>query len=222
VKGGRCEACSGDGVIKIEMHFLPDVYVTCDVCKGRRYDRETLEVKYREHSIADVLDMTVEEAADLFKAVPTIREKMETLARVGLGYVKVGQQATTLSGGEAQRVKLSKELSKRATGRTLYILDEPTTGLHFHDVAKLMEVLHELVDQGNTVVVIEHNLEVIKTADWVIDMGPEGGDGGGVVVAEGTPEQIAKSRASHTGRFLRDVLARRPAAAPAKGRAAAE
>ena len=181
-------------------------------------------MKYRDRSIADVLDMTVEEAADLFKAVPTIREKMETLARVGLGYVKVGQQATTLSGGEAQRVKLSKELSKRATGRTLYILDEPTTGLHFHDVAKLMEVLHELVDQGNTVVVIEHNLEVIKTADWVIDMGPEGGDGGGVVVAQGTPEQIAKSRASHTGRFLRDVLARRPAPAPtpAKGRAAAE
>ncbi|MCC0807022.1 excinuclease ABC subunit UvrA [Methylobacterium sp. W2] len=223
VKGGRCEACSGDGVIKIEMHFLPDVYVTCDVCKGRRYDRETLEVKYRNHSIADVLDMTVEEAADLFKAVPTIREKMETLARVGLGYVKVGQQATTLSGGEAQRVKLSKELSKRATGRTLYILDEPTTGLHFHDVAKLMEVLHELVDQGNTVVVIEHNLEVIKTADWVIDMGPEGGDGGGIVVAEGTPEQIAKSKASHTGRFLRDVLARRPLAEVAvKGRDAAE
>ncbi|CAA2107266.1 UvrABC system protein A [Methylobacterium bullatum] len=223
VKGGRCEACSGDGVIKIEMHFLPDVYVTCDVCKGRRYDRETLEVKYRNHSIADVLDMTVEEAADLFKAVPTIREKMETLARVGLGYVKVGQQATTLSGGEAQRVKLSKELSKRATGRTLYILDEPTTGLHFHDVAKLMEVLHELVDQGNTVVVIEHNLEVIKTADWVIDMGPEGGDGGGIVVAEGTPEQIAKSKASHTGRFLRDVLARRPLAeVTAKGRDAAE
>ncbi|CAA2145187.1 excinuclease ABC subunit UvrA [Methylobacterium bullatum] len=223
VKGGRCEACSGDGVIKIEMHFLPDVYVTCDVCKGRRYDRETLEVKYRNHSIADVLDMTVEEAADLFKAVPTIREKMETLARVGLGYVKVGQQATTLSGGEAQRVKLSKELSKRATGRTLYILDEPTTGLHFHDVAKLMEVLHELVDQGNTVVVIEHNLEVIKTADWVIDMGPEGGDGGGVVVAEGTPEQIAKSKASHTGRFLRNVLARRPLAeVTAKGRDAAE
>ncbi|WP_375408738.1 excinuclease ABC subunit UvrA [uncultured Methylobacterium sp.] len=223
VKGGRCEACSGDGVIKIEMHFLPDVYVTCDVCKGRRYDRETLEVKYRERSIADVLDMTVEEAADLFKAVPSIREKMETLARVGLGYVKVGQQATTLSGGEAQRVKLSKELSKRATGRTLYILDEPTTGLHFHDVAKLMEVLHELVDQGNTVVVIEHNLEVIKTADWVIDMGPEGGDGGGRVVAEGTPEEIAKSKASHTGRFLRDVLARRPLIAPAaKVRASAK
>ena len=216
VKGGRCEACSGDGVIKIEMHFLPDVYVTCDVCKGKRYDRETLEVKYRNASIADVLDMTVEEAAELFKAVPSIREKMETLARVGLHYVRVGQQATTLSGGEAQRVKLSKELSKRATGRTLYILDEPTTGLHFHDVAKLMEVLHELVDQGNTVVVIEHNLEVIKTADWVIDMGPEGGDGGGRVVAQGTPEQIAASTASHTGRFLREVLARRPAGAASK------
>jgi excinuclease ABC subunit A len=210
VKGGRCEACSGDGVIKIEMHFLPDVYVTCDVCKGKRYDRETLEVKYRERSIADVLDMTVEEARELFKAVPTIREKMQTLARVGLDYVHVGQQATTLSGGEAQRVKLSKELSKRATGRTLYILDEPTTGLHFHDVAKLLEVLHELVDQGNTVVVIEHNLEVIKTADWVIDMGPEGGDAGGRIVAEGTPEDIAKAEASHTGRFLREVLARRP------------
>ncbi|MFD0937045.1 excinuclease ABC subunit UvrA, partial [Methylobacterium trifolii] len=205
VKGGRCEACAGDGVIKIEMHFLPDVYVTCDVCKGKRYDRETLEVKYRGKSIADVLDMTVEEAADLFKAVPAIREKMETLKRVGLHYVHVGQQATTLSGGEAQRVKLSKELSKRATGRTLYILDEPTTGLHFHDVAKLMEVLHELVDQGNTVVVIEHNLEVVKTADWVIDMGPEGGDGGGRLVAQGTPEQIAASTASHTGRFLRDA-----------------
>ncbi|QEE38861.1 MULTISPECIES: excinuclease ABC subunit UvrA [unclassified Methylobacterium] len=216
VKGGRCEACSGDGVIKIEMHFLPDVYVTCDVCKGKRYDRETLEVKYRGKSIADVLDSTVEEAAELFKAVPAIREKLETLKRVGLHYVHVGQQATTLSGGEAQRVKLSKELSKRATGRTLYILDEPTTGLHFHDVAKLMEVLHELVDQGNTVVVIEHNLEVIKTADWVIDMGPEGGDGGGRVVALGTPEEIARSKASHTGRFLREVLARRPA--PQTGR----
>lgn len=210
VKGGRCEACSGDGVIKIEMHFLPDVYVTCDVCKGKRYDRETLEVKYREKSIADVLDMTVEEARDLFKAVPSIREKMQTLARVGLDYVHVGQQATTLSGGEAQRVKLSKELSKRATGRTLYILDEPTTGLHFHDVAKLLEVLHELVDQGNTVVVIEHNLEVIKTADWIIDMGPEGGDGGGQIVAQGTPEDICKAEASHTGRFLKEVLARRP------------
>ncbi|TGE01906.1 excinuclease ABC subunit UvrA [Methylobacterium nonmethylotrophicum] len=220
VKGGRCEACSGDGVIKIEMHFLPDVYVTCDVCKGKRYDRETLEVKYRERSIADVLDMTVEEAAELFKAVPAIREKLETLARVGLGYVRVGQQATTLSGGEAQRVKLSKELSKRATGRTLYILDEPTTGLHFHDVAKLMEVLHELVDQGNSVVVIEHNLEVIKTADWVIDMGPEGGDGGGTIVAQGTPEDIAAADESHTGRFLREVLARRPAAPAAAPRAA--
>ena len=210
VKGGRCEACTGDGVIKIEMHFLPDVYVTCDVCKGKRYDRETLEVKYREKSIADVLDMTVEEARELFKAVPSIREKMQTLARVGLDYVHVGQQATTLSGGEAQRVKLSKELSKRATGRTLYILDEPTTGLHFHDVAKLLEVLHELVDQGNTVVVIEHNLEVIKTADWVIDMGPEGGSGGGRIVAQGTPEEIAESKDSHTGRFLKEVLERRP------------
>ncbi|WP_332681766.1 excinuclease ABC subunit UvrA [Bosea sp. (in: a-proteobacteria)] len=210
VKGGRCEACQGDGVIKIEMHFLPDVYVTCDVCKGKRYDRETLEVKYRDRSIADVLDMTVEEARDLFKAVPSIRDKMVTLARVGLGYVHVGQQATTLSGGEAQRVKLSKELSKRATGRTLYILDEPTTGLHFHDVAKLMEVLHELVEQGNTVVVIEHNLEVIKTADWIIDMGPEGGDGGGEVVAEGTPEDVVRAAKGHTARFLKEVLARRP------------
>ncbi|KAB0265773.1 excinuclease ABC subunit UvrA [Microvirga brassicacearum] len=210
VKGGRCEACSGDGVIKIEMHFLPDVYVTCDVCKGKRYDRETLEVKYRDKSIADVLDMTVEEARELFKAVPSIREKMQTLSRVGLDYVHVGQQATTLSGGEAQRVKLSKELSKRATGRTLYILDEPTTGLHFHDVAKLLEVLHELVEQGNSVVVIEHNLEVIKTADWVIDMGPEGGDGGGQIVAQGTPEDICEVKESYTGRFLKDVLARRP------------
>jgi len=210
VKGGRCEACSGDGVIKIEMHFLPDVYVTCDVCKGKRYDRETLEVKYREKSIADVLDMTVEEARELFKAVPSIREKMQTLARVGLDYVHVGQQATTLSGGEAQRVKLSKELSKRATGRTLYILDEPTTGLHFHDVAKLLEVLHELVEQGNSVVVIEHNLEVIKTADWIIDMGPEGGDGGGTIVAQGTPEDIAQVKESYTGRFLKEVLERRP------------
>ncbi|PNG24322.1 excinuclease ABC subunit A [Methylocella silvestris] len=215
VKGGRCEACQGDGVIKIEMHFLPDVYVTCDVCKGKRYDRETLEVKYRHKSIADVLDMTVEEAADLFKAAPSIREKMATLARVGLGYIKVGQQATTLSGGEAQRVKLAKELSKRSTGRTLYILDEPTTGLHFHDVAKLLQVLQELVDQGNTIVVIEHNLEVVKTADWVIDLGPEGGDGGGEIVAEGTPEQIAKAKGSYTGKFLREMLARRPTSARA-------
>jgi excinuclease ABC subunit A len=210
VKGGRCEACQGDGVIKIEMHFLPDVYVTCDVCKGKRYDRETLEVKYRDKSIADVLDMTVEEAAILFKAVPSIREKMETLARVGLGYIKVGQQANTLSGGEAQRVKLAKELSRRSTGRTLYILDEPTTGLHFHDVAKLLEVLHELVNQGNSVVVIEHNLEVIKTADWILDLGPEGGDGGGEIVASGTPEDIVRAPRSHTGHYLREVLERRP------------
>ena len=210
VKGGRCEACQGDGVIKIEMHFLPDVYVTCDVCKGRRYDRETLEVKYRDKSIADVLDMTVEEAAILFKAVPPIRDKMETLAKVGLGYVRVGQQANTLSGGEAQRVKLAKELSRRSTGRTLYILDEPTTGLHFHDVAKLLEVLQQLVDGGNSVLVIEHNLEVIKTSDWVIDLGPEGGDGGGEVIAEGPPEVIARAARSHTGRFLKDLLGRRP------------
>jgi len=209
VKGGRCEACQGDGVIKIEMHFLPDVYVTCDVCNGRRYDRETLEVKYRDKSIADVLDMTVEEAADLFKAVPSIRDKMDTLKRVGLGYVKVGQQATTLSGGEAQRVKLAKELARRSTGRTLYILDEPTTGLHFHDVAQLLDVLHELVDQGNTMVVIEHNLEVVKTADWIVDMGPEGGDAGGEVVATGTPEQIARNPKSYTGRYLKHVLDRR-------------
>jgi excinuclease ABC subunit A len=209
VKGGRCEACQGDGVIKIEMHFLPDVYVTCDVCKGKRYDRETLEVRYRDKSIADVLDMTVEEAADLFKAVPSIRDKMETLKRVGLAYVKVGQQATTLSGGEAQRVKLAKELSRRSTGRTLYILDEPTTGLHFHDVAQLLEVLHELVDQGNTMIVIEHNLEVVKTADWIVDMGPEGGDAGGEVVAEGTPEQIARNPRSYTGQYLKPVLARK-------------
>ena len=209
VKGGRCEACQGDGVIKIEMHFLPDVYVTCDVCKGKRYDRETLEVRYKDKSIADVLDMTVEEAAELFKAVPSIRDKMETLKRVGLSYVKVGQQATTLSGGEAQRVKLAKELSRRSTGRTLYILDEPTTGLHFHDVAQLLDVLHELVDQGNTMIVIEHNLEVVKTADWVIDMGPEGGDGGGEVVAEGTPEQIARNSKSYTGQYLKPVLAKK-------------
>jgi excinuclease ABC subunit A len=208
VKGGRCEACQGDGVIKIEMHFLPDVYVTCDVCKGRRYNRETLEVLYRGKSIADVLDMTVEEAGDLFKVVNSIRDKMETLKRVGLSYVKVGQQATTLSGGEAQRVKLSKELSRRATGRTLYILDEPTTGLHFEDTKKLLEVLHELVDHGNTVVVIEHNLDVVKTADWLLDFGPEGGDGGGLIVAEGTPEQVAKNPASWTGKYLAELLDR--------------
>ena len=208
VKGGRCEKCQGDGVIKIEMHFLPDVYVTCDVCQGKRYNRETLEVTFKGKSIADVLDMTVEEAKDFFAAVPSIRDKMETLDRVGLSYIHVGQQATTLSGGEAQRVKLSKELSRRSTGRTLYILDEPTTGLHFADVEKLLEVLHELVEQGNTVVVIEHNLEVIKTADWIIDLGPEGGDGGGEIVAQGTPEDIARNKRSYTGAFLKPVLAR--------------
>ncbi len=220
VKGGRCEACQGDGVIKIEMHFLPDVYVTCDICKGHRYNRETLDIKFKGKSIADVLEMTVDEAAEFFKAVPAVRDKMETLQRVGLGYIKVGQQATTLSGGEAQRVKLSKELSKRATGKTLYILDEPTTGLHFHDVAKLLEVLHQLVDAGNTVAVIEHNLEVIKTADWVIDLGPEGGDGGGRVVAEGRPEDVAKAEGSYTGRFLGDLLKRRPAKGAPSAKAA--
>jgi excinuclease ABC subunit A len=208
VKGGRCETCQGDGVIKIEMHFLPDVYVTCDACHGKRYNRETLEVRFKDKSIADVLDMTVSEGAEFFRAVPSVRNTMETLERVGLGYIKVGQQATTLSGGEAQRVKLAKELSKRATGRTLYLLDEPTTGLHFHDVRKLLEVLHELVDQGNTVVVIEHNLEVIKTADWVIDLGPEGGDGGGEIVVAGTPEDVVKEKRSYTGQYLKDVLKR--------------
>ncbi len=212
VKGGRCEACQGDGVIKIEMHFLPDVYVTCDACKGRRYNRETLEIQFRGKSIADVLEMTVEEAVAFFQAVPAIRDKLRTLNDVGLSYVKLGQPATTLSGGEAQRVKLAKELSRRATGRTLYILDEPTTGLHFEDVRRLLEVLHALVDAGNTVLVIEHNLEVIKTADWIIDLGPEGGDGGGTVVAEGTPEEVAANPASHTGRFLAAVLARDGAA----------
>ncbi|MFN3273516.1 MAG: excinuclease ABC subunit UvrA [Paracoccus sp. (in: a-proteobacteria)] len=206
VKGGRCEACQGDGVIKIEMHFLPDVYVECETCKGKRYNRETLEVQFKGKSIADVLDMTVEDAQTFFTAVPSIREKMDALMQVGLGYIKVGQQATTLSGGEAQRVKLSKELSRRATGRTLYILDEPTTGLHFEDVRKLLEVLHSLVDQGNTVVVIEHNLDVIKTADWIIDIGPEGGDGGGVIVATGTPETVAEVQASHTGHYLGPLL----------------
>jgi excinuclease ABC subunit A len=208
VKGGRCEACQGDGVIKIEMHFLPDVYVTCDVCGGKRYNRETLEVKFKSKSIADVLDMTVEEARGFFAAVPAIRDRMETLDRVGLSYIHVGQQANTLSGGEAQRVKLSKELSRRATGRTLYILDEPTTGLHFADVEKLLDVLHQLVEQGNTVVVIEHNLEVIKTADWIVDLGPEGGDAGGEIVAAGTPEDIARDKRSYTGAFLKPVLAR--------------
>ena len=208
VKGGRCEACCGDGVLKIEMHFLPDVYVTCDVCHGQRYNRETLEVKFKGKSIADVLDMTVEDAVEFFRAVPGIRDKMAMLAEVGLGYVKVGQQATTLSGGEAQRVKLAKELSRRATGNTLYILDEPTTGLHFEDVRKLLEVLHALVEQGNTVVVIEHNLDVIKTADWILDLGPEGGVKGGEIVAEGTPEQVAAEPRSFTGQYLRPLLER--------------
>jgi len=208
VKGGRCEACQGDGVIKIEMHFLPDGYVTCETCGGKRYNRETLEVLYKGKSIADVLDMTVEEAEKFFSAVPAIRSKMETLNRVGLSYLKVGQQATTLSGGEAQRVKLAKELSKRATGKTLYILDEPTTGLHFEDVRKLLEVLHELVDTGNTVLVIEHNLDVIKTADHIIDLGPEGGDGGGQIVAVGTPEDVAKVKGSWTGKFLAETFQR--------------
>ncbi|MEM6610444.1 MAG: excinuclease ABC subunit UvrA [Pseudomonadota bacterium] len=206
VKGGRCEACQGDGVLKVEMHFLPDVYVTCETCKGKRYNRETLEIQFKGKSIADVLDMTVEDAQVFFKAVPTIREKMDALVRVGLGYIKVGQQATTLSGGEAQRVKLSKELSKRSTGRTLYILDEPTTGLHFEDVRKLLEVLHQLVEQGNSVVVIEHNLDVVKTADHIIDIGPEGGDGGGRIVAAGTPEDVAEDGQSHTGRYLAPML----------------
>ncbi len=210
VKGGRCEACQGDGVIKIEMHFLPDVYVTCDVCHGKRYNRETLDVHFKGKSIADVLDMTVEEGVEFFAAVPAVRDKLVTLNQVGLGYIKIGQQANTLSGGEAQRVKLAKELSKRSTGRTLYILDEPTTGLHFHDVAKLLEVLHELVNQGNSVVVIEHNLEVIKTADWIIDFGPEGGDGGGEVIAQGTPEEVVKEPRSYTGQFLKELLERRP------------
>ena len=213
VKGGRCEACQGDGLIKIEMHFLPDVYVTCETCQGARYNRETLEIRYKGKSIADDLDMTVEDAQSFFKAVPGIRDKMDALARVGLGYIKVGQQATTLSGGEAQRVKLSKELAKRSTGRTLYILDEPTTGLHFDDVKKLLEVLHELVDGGNTVIVIEHNLDVIKTADHIIDIGPEGGDGGGEVVAVGTPEKVAQEPRSHTGHYLKEMLAARRVAA---------
>jgi excinuclease ABC subunit A len=206
VKGGRCEACQGDGVIKIEMHFLPDVYVQCDVCKGKRYNRETLDITFKGKSIADVLDMTVDEGAEFFRAVPAIRDKMTTLQRVGLGYIHVGQAATTLSGGEAQRVKLAKELSRRATGRTLYILDEPTTGLHFEDVRKLLDVLHALVEQGNTVLVIEHNLEVIKTADWIIDLGPEGGSGGGRIVAFGTPEQVAATPASYTGQYLKSYL----------------
>jgi excinuclease ABC subunit A len=206
VKGGRCESCGGDGLVKVEMHFLPDVYVPCEVCKGRRYNRETLEVRYKGKSIADVLELNVADGLDFFEAQPRIRSKLELLNDVGLGYVHLGQSATTLSGGEAQRVKLATELSKRDTGRTLYILDEPTTGLHFEDVRLLLEVLHRLVDKGNTVVVIEHNLDVVKTADWVIDLGPEGGDGGGRVVAAGTPEDLARSKTSHTGRYLQRIL----------------
>ncbi|PPR75301.1 MAG: UvrABC system protein A, partial [Alphaproteobacteria bacterium MarineAlpha3_Bin5] len=206
VKGGRCENCQGDGVIKIEMHFLPDVFVRCDACKGTRYNRETLEIRFRGKSIADILDMTVDEAESFFKAIPSIRDKMYMLKKVGLGYIHLGQQATTLSGGEAQRVKLSKELSKRATGKTFYILDEPTTGLHFADVRKLLEVLHSLVETGNTVLVIEHNIEVIKTADWIIDLGPEGGSHGGNIVAEGPPEKIAQAKKSYTGQYLKQYL----------------
>jgi len=206
IEGGRCETCGGDGMMRIEMHFLPDVYVLCDVCRGRRYNRETLEVRYKGKTIADVLEMTVAEAVEFLSAIPTARRKLETLASVGLDYIHLGQAATTLSGGEAQRVKLAKELSRRATGRTLYILDEPTTGLHFADVRRLIEVLGMLADAGNTVVVIEHQLDVVKTADWVIDLGPEGGNGGGEVVVAGTPEQVAACAASHTGRFLREVL----------------
>jgi excinuclease ABC subunit A len=206
VKGGRCEACQGDGLIKIEMHFLPDVYVECDTCHGKRYNRETLEIEFRGKSIADILDMTVEEALEFFKAVPAVRDKMASLNQVGLSYIHLGQQATTLSGGEAQRVKLAKELSRRATGKTLYILDEPTTGLHFDDVNKLLEVLHTLVDQGNTMIVIEHNLEVIKTADWIIDLGPEGGSKGGQIVAQGTPEEVVKVKGSYTGHYLAPYL----------------
>jgi excinuclease ABC subunit A len=207
VKGGRCEACQGDGVIKVEMHFLPDIYVPCDTCQGKRYNRETLDIRYKGKNINEVLDMTIEEASKFFAAVPMLSRKLETLMDVGLAYIRLGQSATTLSGGEAQRVKLSRELSKRDTGQTLYILDEPTTGLHFHDIAQLLEVLHRLRDQGNTIVVIEHNLDVVKTADWVIDLGPEGGSGGGYIVATGTPEQVVKVRKSHTGKFLRPLLA---------------
>lgn len=209
VKGGRCEACKGDGIIKIEMHFLPDVYVPCEICKGKRYNRETLEVRYKGKSIADILEMTIEESVEFFRPIPKIFRKLDTLLEVGLGYIRMGQPATTLSGGEAQRIKLAAELSKRSTGSTIYILDEPTTGLHFEDVKRLLKVLHRLVDQGNTVLVIEHNLDVIKTADWIVDMGPEGGTGGGDVVAFGTPEQIADVAGSHTGRYLRAMFDKR-------------
>ena len=208
VKGGRCEACQGDGVIKVEMHFLPDIYVACDICKGKRYNRETLDIRYKGKNIHETLGMTVEEARQFYDAVPAIARKLQTLIDVGLSYIKLGQNATTLSGGEAQRVKLSRELSKRDTGKTLYILDEPTTGLHFHDVRQLLHVLHRLRDHGNTVIIIEHNLDVIKTADWIIDLGPEGGDGGGEIIASGTPEQVARKKNSYTGQFLKTVLKR--------------
>lgn len=206
VKGGRCEACQGDGLIKVEMHFLPDIYVPCDVCKGQRYNRETLDIRYKGKTITEVLDMTIEDANVFFENIPVVAKKLQTLIDVGLTYIKLGQNATTLSGGEAQRVKLAKELSKRDTGKTLYILDEPTTGLHFYDIEQLLKVLHHLRDRGNTIVVIEHNLDVVKTADWVIDMGPEGGAGGGKVIAVGTPEQIAEHANSHTGHYLKPLL----------------
>jgi excinuclease ABC subunit A len=210
VKGGRCEACQGDGVIKVEMHFLPDIYVPCDVCRGKRYNRETLEIRYKGRNIHEVLSMTVEDACEFFRNVPVVARKLQTLMDVGLSYIRLGQNATTLSGGEAQRIKLAKELSKRDTGSTLYILDEPTTGLHFHDIEQLLAVLHRLRDKGNTVVVIEHNLDVIKTADWIIDLGPEGGDGGGEVIAKGTPEDIAASNDSFTGQYLKRKLSNEP------------
>jgi excinuclease ABC subunit A len=221
VRGGRCEACEGDGVIKVEMHFLPDAYVTCDACRGMRYNRETLEIRYKGRNISDVLEMTVEDAAQFFRNVPALQSRLQTLLETGLSYIRLGQNATTLSGGEAQRVKLSRELAKRSTGRTLYILDEPTTGLHFRDIEQLLGVLHRLRDEGNTIVVIEHNLDVIKTADWVIDLGPEGGDGGGRLVATGTPEDVARVAASHTGGYLARVLARVADAKAWEGRAAA-
>jgi len=208
VKGGRCEACQGDGLIKVEMHFLPDIYVPCDVCKGKRYNRETLDIRFKGKTITDVLDMTIEEASEFFTNIPVVAKKLDTLIDVGLTYIKLGQNATTLSGGEAQRVKLAKELSKRDTGKTLYLLDEPTTGLHFFDIEQLLKVLHRLRDRGNTIIVIEHNLDVIKTADWIIDMGPEGGSGGGLVVATGTPEEVAKNKNSHTGHYLAPLLKR--------------
>ena len=206
MKGGRCEACQGDGVIKVEMHFLADIYVTCDMCKGKRYNRETLEILYKGKNIAEILEMTVEDAREFFSAIPVVSRKLQTLMDVGLSYITLGQSAVTLSGGEAQRVKLSRELSKRGTGSTLYILDEPTTGLHFHDIEQLLKVLHHLRDQGNTVVIIEHNLDVIKTADWVIDLGPEGGHKGGKIIATGTPEDVAKVKKSYTGQFLKPML----------------